>query len=181
MRRVENKGGRPLKHPGEPLSRALSFRVRPRLVELLRAAARESGRTISQETEHRVERSFADDRMNAALLGGDVGADILRTLRAAMVLEGVTPDWDGDLAKAERFRTVANAVIVAFLKLPTIDLPPPEKRLEDMQTAKELLLRYSPRHVELPAEVMFSDLEAPVLDETEEEKPPTTSKRQVGG
>jgi hypothetical protein len=179
MRRVKNKGGRPLKHPGEPLSRALSFRVRPRLVELLRAAAAEAGRTVSQETEHRVERSFGDDRMNAALLGSGIGADIFRTLRAAMVLEGVTPDWDGDLAKAERFRTVANAVIAAFLKLPTVDLPPPEKRSEDMQTAKELLLRYSPRHVELPAEVMFSDLEE--LDcgeaQAEQEKPKQAPSR----
>jgi hypothetical protein len=160
MRRVKNKGGRPLKHPGEPLSRALSFRVRPRLVELLRAAAAEAGRTVSQETEHRVERSFADDRMNAALLGSDIGAEIFRTLRAVMVLEGATPDWDGDVAKAERFRTVANAVIAAFLKLP-IDLPPPERRAEDMQTAKELLLRFSPRHVDLLAEIKFSDLEEP--------------------
>jgi hypothetical protein len=173
MRRVKNKGGRPLKHPGEPLSRALSFRVRPRLVELLRAAAAEAGRTVSQETEHRVERSFADDRMNAALLGSDVGADILRTLRAAMVLEGVTPDWDGNPVKAQRFRIIANAVIVAFLKLELVDLQPPEKREKDMQIAKELLLQYSPRHVELPAEVMFSDLEEPDFGETpvEEEKP----------
>jgi len=119
--------------------------------------------------------------MNAALLGSDIGADILRTLRAAMVLEGVTPDWDGDSAKAERFRTVANAVIVAFLKLPTVDLPPREQREQDMRIAKELLLQYSPRHVDLPAEIMFSDLETPVLGETEEEKPPTTSKRQKAG
>ena len=144
MRRVKNKGGRPLKHPGEPLSRALSFRVRPRLVELLRAAAAEAGRTVSQETEHRVERSFADDRMNAALLGSDIGAEIFRTLRAAMVLEGVTPDWDGNVTKAERFRTVANAVIAAFLKLP-LDLPSPGQGSE---TARELLLRFSPRHGE---------------------------------
>jgi hypothetical protein len=71
-------------------------------------------------------------------------------------------------------------VIVALLKLELVDLPPPEKRSEDMQTAKELLLRYSPGHVELPAEVMFSDLGKPDFGETpvEEEKPPTTSKRQ---
>ena len=144
-----------------------------RAINAASARSVSAGRTLSQETEHRVERSFADDRMNAALLGSDVGADIFRTLRAAMILEGVTPDWDGDLAKAERFRTVANAVIASFLRLPTVDLPPPEKRSEDMQTAKELLLRYSPRHVELPAEVMFSDLEEPDFGETpvEEEKP----------
>jgi hypothetical protein len=117
--------------------------------------------------------------MNAALLGSDIGAEIFRTLRAAMILEALTPAWDGDLAKAERFRTVANAVIADFLKLP-IDLPPPEKRLEDMQTAKELLLRFSPRHVELPPEIMFSDLEELDWSEAAEEEPKTSKRRKAG-
>jgi hypothetical protein len=152
-------GGRPARHPGEILSKNRTFRCRDRLDEMLQVSAVRTGRTVSGEIEHRLERSFADDRMNEALLGSDVGADILRTLRAVMIAEGLTPDWDGDPARAERFRTVANAVIVAFLKLPSIDLPTPDKRAGDMQTAKELLLRFSPRQVELPAEIMFSDLE----------------------
>jgi hypothetical protein len=167
------KRGRPPRHPNERLRKNRTFRIRARLDELLEEAAAKAGRSTSEEIEHRLEVSFLDERQNAHMLGTDVGAHILRTLRAAMILEGVTPDWDGDPAKAERFRTIANAVIVAFLKLELVDLPPPEKRSEDMQTAKELLLRYSPRHVELPAEVMFSDLEEPDFGETpvEEEKP----------
>jgi hypothetical protein len=157
MARTQSKRRRRPRHPGEHLRKNRTFRIRDRLDKLLEDAATAAGRSTSEEIEYRLEVSFLDERRNTHMLGSDVGADILRTLRAAMVLEGVTPDWDGDLAKAERFRTVANAVIVAFLKLPTIDLPPPEKRQEDMQTAKELLLQYSPRHVDLPAEVMFSD------------------------
>jgi hypothetical protein len=155
----KNKGGRPARHEGERLTKHRTFRVRGRLDELLQAAADKTGRSVSEEIEHRLERSFYDERMAAALFSSDVGADILRTLRAAMVLEGVTPDWNGDPAKAERFRTVANAVIAAFLKLPTVDLPPPEKRAEDMQTARELLLRYAPPHVKMPMEVLLSALE----------------------
>jgi hypothetical protein len=177
----KNKGGRPARHAGERLTKHRTFRVRGSLDEKLEEAAARAGRSVSEQIERMLEDYFFQARLNANILGSDVGADILRTLRAAMVLEGVTPDWDGDPAKAERFRTVANAVIVAFLKLPTVDLPPREQREQDMRIAKELLLRYSPRHVELPAEIMFSDLEAPVLGETEEEKPPTKSKRQVGG
>jgi hypothetical protein len=181
MAKKKRQGGRPSRHEEGPLRKNRTFRIRARLDEQLEEAAAKAGRSTSEEIEHRLEISFSDERQSAHMFGSDVGADILRTLRAAMILEGVTPDWDGDLAKAERFRTVANAVIAAFLKLSTVDLPPPERRSEDMQTAKELLLRYSPRHVELPAEVMFSDLEPPDFGEAsaEGEKRPTTSK-QVG-
>jgi hypothetical protein len=160
MARTQSKRRRRPRHPGGHLRKNRTFRIRDRLDELLENAATAAGRSTSEEIEYRLEVSFLDERRNAHMLGSDVGADILRTLRAAMVLEGVTPDWDGDVTKAERFRTVANAVIAAFLKLP-IDLPPPEKRSEDMQTAKELLLQYSARQVDLPEEVMFSDLEPP--------------------
>jgi hypothetical protein len=156
----KNKGGRPARYVGEKLTKHRTFRVRGGLDEKLEEEAAQAGRSVSEQIERILEDYFFQARLNANILGSDVAAEILRALRAAMVLEGMTtPDWDRDLARAERFRTVANAVIVAFLKLPTIDLPPPEKRAEDMQTAKELLLRYSPRPAELPPEIMFSDLE----------------------
>jgi len=52
--------------------------------------------------------------------------------------------------------------------------------LEDMQTAKELLLRFSPRHVELPPEIMFSDLEELDWSEAAEEEPKTSKRRKAG-
>jgi len=172
----KKKGGRPPRYPGERLSPTRSFRVRPALDQKIQESSAAAGRSASEEIERRLEDSYFRDRLDEAFLGTDVGADILRTLRAVMVLEGVTPDWDGNPAKAERFRTVANAVIVAFLKLPTVDLPPPEKRQEDMRTAKELLLRFSPRHVVLPAEVMFSDLEELEQPARARKAPPDESK-----
>jgi hypothetical protein len=159
MARKKPKGGRPPRHEGERLRKNRTFRIRARLDELLEEAAAKAGRSTSEEIEHRLEISFLDERRNAHMLGTDVGADILRTLRAALVLEAVTPDWDGDRAKAQRFRIIASAVIAAFLKLESVDLPPPHQRAEDMRTARELLLRYAPPHVKMPTEVLFSELE----------------------
>jgi hypothetical protein len=159
MARKKPRGGRPPRHEGERLRKNRTFRIRARLDELLEEAAAMAGRSTSEEIEYRLELSFRDDRMNRERLGSHVGADLLRTLWAAMIREGVTPDWDGDPAKAERFRTVANAVIAAFLKLESVDLPPPHKRAEDMRNARELLLTYAPRDVKLPMEVLFSELE----------------------
>ena len=152
---AKSKGGRPRRHPGERLSQTRSFRVRGGLDDNLQAAARRSGRSVSEEIEHRLEISFLDERRNAHMLGSDVGAEILRMVRAAMVIEGVAPDWTGDLVRAENFRTTVNAVIASLLGL-KIELPPPEKRQEGLRLAKYLLLRSSVRR-DLPNEIMFSD------------------------
>jgi hypothetical protein len=154
---AKRKGGRPRRHPGERLSQTRSFRVRGGLDDNLQAAARTSGRSVSEEIEHRLEISFLDERRNAHMLGSDVGAEVLRMVRAAMVIEGVAPDWTGDLVRAENFRTTVNAVIASLLGL-KIELPPPEKRQEGLRLAKYLLLRSSVRR-DLPNEIMFSDLE----------------------
>ena len=82
------KGGRPLKHKGEPLSKTRSFRMRPRLDDLLQAAAVEASRTVSQEIEYRLETSFHDERMALALTGSDVGALLLRMFYSAMAPKG---------------------------------------------------------------------------------------------
>jgi len=179
----KKKGGRPLKHSGEgvefemlrlgraPLSKTLSFRVRPRLAELLQDAAAKASRTVSQEIEHRLERSFHDDRVAQAHFGSDVGAELLRMFYSAMVFEGVHPDWSGDPVRAENFRTAMNAIIAVFTGLP-LELPPPHKRNEGLQTAKQFLLR-STKEKALSdyMEIMFSELEdldwgeAPVVEE----------------
>src|SRR5215813_9222066 len=126
----KKKGGRPLKHSGEgaefemlglgraPLSKTLSFRVRPRLAELLQESAAKASRTVSQEIEHRLERSFHDDRAAHARTGSDVGAELLRMFYSVMVLEGVHPDWTGDPVRAENFRVAMNAITGAMPGLP---------------------------------------------------------------
>lgn len=158
------KGGRPLKHKGEPLSKTRFFRMRPRLDDLLQAAAVEASRTVSQEIEYRLETSFHDERMALALTGSDVGALLLRMFYSAMVAEGVTPDWTRDEAeesrkvRAENFRATANAVIASALML-KIELPPPWQHQESLRLAKRLLLRSSVPMERWPNEVAYADLE----------------------
>jgi hypothetical protein len=152
------KGGRPLKHEGEPLSKTRSFRVRPRLDELLRAAAEEASRTVSQEIEHRLELAFLDARRDAHMLGSDIGAEILRMVRAAMVIGAIAPDWAGDPAKAEKFRTVVNGVIASALRL-KVELPPPWEQQEGWRLARQLLLGSSIPMERWPNEIVYSELE----------------------
>jgi hypothetical protein len=167
----KKKGGRPLKHSGEgakfemlrlgraPLSKTLSFRVRPRLAELLQKSAAQASRTVSQECEHRLERSFHDDRVAQAHFGTDVGAELLRMFYSAMVLEGVHPDWSGDRDRAENFRVAMNAIIAVFTGLP-LELPPEHRRNEGLQTAKQFLLRSTKKEALSDyMEIMLSELE----------------------
>jgi hypothetical protein len=152
------KGGRPLKHKGEPLSKTRSFRVRPRLDELLRAKAEEASRTVSQEIEHRLETSFHDERVALAHTGSDVGALLLRMFYSGMVQEGVYPGWSGDPVRAENFRTAVNGVIAHVLGL-KVELPPPWEQQAGWRRAKQLLLASSISMEKCPNEIMFSDLE----------------------
>jgi hypothetical protein len=188
----KRKGGRPLKHSGEgaefemlglgraPLSKTLSFRVRPRLAELLQESATQASRTVSQEIEHRLERTFHDDRMAQAHFGPDVGAELLRMFYSAMAFEGVHPDWMGDRDRAENFRIAVNGIIAGLLGLP-LELPPPEKSFEGMETAKQYLLRSS-RRGNIPAEIMSSNRDPTVdWDKPSAEEEPRASKRRKAG
>jgi hypothetical protein len=129
--------------------------MRPRLDDLLQAAAVEASRTVSQEIEYRLETSFHDERMALALTGSDVGALLLRMFYSAMVAEGVTPDWTRD--EAEESRKV-RAVIASALML-KIELPPPWQHQESLRLAKRLLLRSSVPMERWPNEVAYADLE----------------------
>jgi len=62
-----SKGGRPPKYKGERLSKNRTFRVRGLLDEQLIAAAAESGRSVSEEIEYRLERSFQAGRQAVEL------------------------------------------------------------------------------------------------------------------
>src|SRR5262245_16683392 len=60
-RKKQSKIGRPPKREGERLSKNRTFRVRATLDEQLAAAAKQSGRSVSEEIEHRLENSFQED------------------------------------------------------------------------------------------------------------------------
>jgi hypothetical protein len=53
--------GRPARHQGERLSKNRTFRVRGQLDEQLSAAAEKSGRSVSEEIEFRLDRTFAGE------------------------------------------------------------------------------------------------------------------------
>jgi hypothetical protein len=186
----KKQGGRPLKHSGEgaefemlpelgraPLSKTRAFRVRPGLDRLLQAEAAKASRTVSQEIEHRLERSFHDDRVARAHFGTDLGAELLRFFYSAMVLEGVHPDWTGDRDRAENFRVAINGIIAALLGLP-LELPMPQKRAEGLEAAKQYLLRSSKRG-NIPAEIMSSSWD-PTAAWDEASAEPTSAARRKG-
>lgn len=154
----KKKGGRPLKHAGEPLSKTRSFRVRPRLDELLQTSAAEASRTVSQEIEHRLELSFHDERVALAHTGSDVGAQLLRMFYSGMALEGIYPDWTGDRDRALNFRVAINAVIATCTGLP-LEYPPPWQQQEGLRLARRLLLSSSVPMERWPNEVAYADLE----------------------
>jgi Ribbon-helix-helix protein, copG family len=156
----KNKGGRPPRHEGERLTKHRTFRCRGGLDEQLEEEARTTGRSVSETIERMLMEVFAHRQMFDHWFGGDAD-EILRLIRTAMMLEmvvpppGVAPGSEG----AENFRVAVNAIIAAFKKLP-LELPPPEKRIEGLRTAKRLLLRSSKKG-ELPPEI----IEAPDWDD----------------
>jgi hypothetical protein len=152
------KAGRRPKYPGEKLAKNRTFRVRGRLDDNLQAAARRSGKSVSEEIEYRLETSFFSERLMEGILGSDVGSEILRLIRVAMATEGISGcAWSEDPTSAENVRVAANAIISVLAKLP-LEFPPPERQQEGLRLAKPLLLRSSVRR-DLPPELMFSDLE----------------------
>jgi hypothetical protein len=169
--------GRPPRHPNERLRKNRTFRIRARLDELLEQAAAGAGRSTSEEIEHRLERSFYDDRVAAAHTGSDVGAELMRIFYSVMVLEGVHPDWTADPVRAENVRIAMNAVIAVFMGLP-LELPPPEKRVEGLRTAKQFLLRSTKgKALSDYMEIMVSELEGLDWGEAEQEKPSQAPSR----
>jgi TraY domain len=77
---VEEKrksAGRPRQEPEEGARVVLSFRITPELKRLLDAAADQSGRSMSQECELRLEKSFERDRISAGFSRLQAGLDAL--------------------------------------------------------------------------------------------------------
>jgi hypothetical protein len=105
----KNKGGRPAKYPAEGKRPTLTFRVRGSLHEQLREAAQLSGRSISEEIERRVEKSFERD-----LFERYFGAiDLVKLLQdlAFIVLAQVShtrKHWRNDRTTREAVRSSIN-------------------------------------------------------------------------
>lgn len=120
-RKIAPKGGRPARREGERLSKNRTFRVRGALDDQLLKSATNSGRSVSEEIEHRLERSFSED---AAFGGGAVKHMAIRMAvafdhagRAAAAAAG-HPDWTAEewVLDENSYRTAVFGVISSLLK-----------------------------------------------------------------
>jgi len=80
--------GRPPKREGERLSKSRTFRVRGTLDNALRVEAERSGRSVSEEIEFRLERSFGNDGLLDMALGENV-ADLIQMIFMAVARSGI--------------------------------------------------------------------------------------------
>jgi len=145
---------------------------------MLEEEAAETGRSVSETIERLLEDTFFQRRLISNILGSDVADEILRLIRAAMVIEGAAGDWSGEPARADNMRVAVNAITAVLTGRP-LELPPPEQRVEGLRTAKGLLLSSSKRR-ELPPEIMFSDLEELDWSKAAEEEHKTSKRRKAG-
>jgi hypothetical protein len=87
--------------------------------EHLQAAALASGRSISEEIEHRLQESFTKDRLIAAFLGGGDTAQALRLIAELMQNESAPErSWKDDPDSAEVVRSATNLIIAQLANLP---------------------------------------------------------------
>jgi hypothetical protein len=86
------KMGRPPRHEGERLSKSRTFRVRPHLDELLMTAAAKAGRSVSEEIEYRLDRSFYEDALPARM------AETMAPLVAPLVEQAARAGGEAALA-----------------------------------------------------------------------------------
>jgi len=149
MAKKKPKVGRPRRHEGMRLSKNRTFRIRDDLDLDLETAARRSGRSVSEEIEYRLDRTFLDGRFTPPR-----HEDAIRAVRLAMdASTGFGAYWPGppfddeQRAVAESVRTVVNIIIAAVAKLP-VEAPPVEKwSTGDGEWARTLLEMI---HVEWP-------------------------------
>ncbi len=91
--------GRPTRHAGGKLSKNRTFKIYPDLDAKLIAAAAETGRTVSEEIERRLDRSFTNDEM----LGSPEASSLFHLVAAVMATNKTSERFDdesSDLAAA---------------------------------------------------------------------------------
>ncbi|WP_377830061.1 hypothetical protein ACFKHW_12920 [Bradyrhizobium lupini] len=114
-------GGRPTRRQGERLSKNRTFRVRDQLDGQLVQAASNSGRSVSEEIEYRLERSFGED---AAYAGGVI-KDMAMRMAVAFQTAGKAnaaanghPEWTSAewILDTGCYRAAAFAVLDTLLR-----------------------------------------------------------------
>ena len=113
---VRKKRGRPpLK--GQPKRSSFNTRIRTELKERLESAAGDAGRSLSEEIEFRLERSFREDDARVQEFGGRWAYELFRLLAAAArnVSARMGEDW---LENEQAYDQVRLAIGVIMLSQP---------------------------------------------------------------
>ena len=103
--------GRPPKGPYEDKRKTLSTRITSNLRTRLEEAAEETGRSLSQEIEFRLEQSFKDDEAVHEALGGKHVYALMRLLGSAVLIieTGTDKRWRDDRATHQQVKaTIGN-------------------------------------------------------------------------
>ena len=126
-------------------SEVLSTRIRPDTRKQLVAAAHASGRSLSQEVEHRLRRTFADDVEVTKIFGSPRNYGLMRVIAAIIdtVDLGTAGDW---FARPESYDKVAEAVIAVLEALRPAPAPQGKRKMAGIQTSK----KYSEMPPEMP-------------------------------
>jgi hypothetical protein len=124
VRREDQSGkpkrlGRPPKPEEDRKGANLTFRVRKNLRDRIAAAARESGRSISEETEYRVESTFRDEDVAIRSLGGPYASFVIRPILMYLgCLQQSGLAWKDDKALADAVRRGISIIVEAILGSP---------------------------------------------------------------
>jgi hypothetical protein len=129
------KMGRPPKHEGERLSKSRTFRVRDALDNGLRIAAKRSGRSVSEEIESRLERSFGTDGLLDMALGENI-ADLIQMIFMAVARSGIRT---GSKHSYEVLQAAIFYIIAAFARQLVPRPPRNEVEKYGARIAKEVL------------------------------------------
>lgn len=111
------KRGPPPKGEYSGKSKVLSTRIRPDTRAALEAAKKESRRSLSQEIEHRLQRTFVEDDKIEAALGGRQNFAIMRLITNVMQSTrnvGKKADWRTDPYAFDQMLKAVNAVLLAL-------------------------------------------------------------------
>jgi TraY domain len=103
---------------GQAKRHPLNMRTTEAMRRRLEQAAEASGRSLVQEVEHRLERTFTQDEAFEATLGGKHNADLFRALTTAtwLIEKGTGKQWSEDIATAHQVRHALSTIVLAIFR-----------------------------------------------------------------
>ncbi len=127
----KRKPGRPPAGPYEGKRKTLSTRITPELRDKLEAASKASGRSLSQEIELRLDRSFETDVQLHEAFGGEHLYALARMIAAILALIESTSGktWKTDRQTFEEVKAVIDKTLEALG--PTAPTAPNDQKLLD--------------------------------------------------